>query len=145
VARRIIWPAFARSPEALYSFQQGSKLPALPLGAIKVLAPGITKIERRLNDATDDGQRADLDALPGHLDKVDQLIADGVLDGEQLNAADLQIAATVNLLLTIEDLQPLIEPRPAARLAGRVFDPIPGRVPAGTIPAAWLPATPAHA
>jgi glutathione S-transferase len=32
VARRIIWPAFARSPEALHSFQQGSKLPALPLG-----------------------------------------------------------------------------------------------------------------
>ena len=46
IARRIIWPAFARNPEALHSFQQGSKLPALPLGVIKLLAPGITAIER---------------------------------------------------------------------------------------------------
>jgi glutathione S-transferase len=139
VARRIIWPAFARNPEALHSFQQGSKLPALPLGAIKILAPAITTIERRLNDATGDAERADLDALPSHLDKIDAWIADGVLDGEQLNAADLQIGATLNLLLAIEDLRPLIEPRPAGRLARRVFEPIPGRVPAGTIPAWWLP------
>jgi len=139
VARRLIWPAFQRRPEALYSFQQGSKLPALPLGVIKVLAGPITKIERRMNDATDDGQRADLDALPGYLDKIDASIADGVLDGERLNAADLQIGATVNLLLAIEDLQPLIDGRPAAALARRAYDPIPGRVPVGAIPAAWLP------
>lgn len=145
VARRLIWPAFARRPEALHSFQQGSKLPALPLGVIKVLAGPTTKIERRMNDATDDGQRADLDALPGYLDKIDAWIADGVLDGERLNAADLQIGATVNLLLAIEDLQPLIEGRPAAALARRAYDPIPGRVPVGAIPAAWLPRTPAAA
>ena len=36
--------------------------------------------------------RADLAALPAHLDRIDQYIADGVLDGEQPNAADLQIA-----------------------------------------------------
>lgn len=145
VARRLIWPAFERRPEALHSFQQGSKLPALPLGAIKVLAGPITKIERRMNDATDDAQRADLDALPGYLDKIDAWIADGVLDGERLNAADLQIGATVNLLLAIEDLRPLIEGRPAAALARRAYDPIPGRVPVGAIPAAWLPRTPAAA
>ena len=156
IARRIIWPAFARNPEALHSFQQGSKLPALPLGVIKLLAPGITAIERRLNHATDEAQRADLDALPGHLDRIDAWIADGVLDGEHLNAADLQIGATLNLLMAIEDLRPLIEReggrakpdpdwRPAGRLACRVFEPIPGRVPAGTIPAWWLPAAPAPA
>jgi hypothetical protein len=75
------------------------------------------------------------------LDKVDALIADGVLDGERLSAADLQIGATVNLLLAIEDLNWLIEPRPAAR----VYDQIPGRVPAGTIPAGWLLPAPAPA
>jgi glutathione S-transferase len=145
VARRLIWPAFERRPEALHSFQEGSKLPALPLGVIKVLAGPTTKIERRMNDATDDGQRADLDALPGYLDKIDAWIADGVLDGERLNAADLQIGATVNLLLAIEDLQPLIEGRPTAALARSAYDPIPGRVPVGAIPAAWLPRTPAAA
>ena len=56
--------------------------------------------------------------------------------------------------MAIEDLRPLIEReggrakpdpdwRPAGRLARRVFEPIPGRVPAGTIPAWWLPAAPA--
>jgi glutathione S-transferase len=145
IARRIIWPSFARAPEALYDFQQGSKLPGLPLPVIKVLAPGITRIERRMNDATDDAMHADLDALPGHLDKIDAWIADGVLDGEQLNAADLQIASTLNLLMALDDLRPLIEPRPAGKLARRVFDPLPGHVPAGTIPAAWMPATPAAA
>ena len=36
-------------------------------------------------------------------------------DGVRLNAGDLQIGATVNLLLAIEDLQPLIEGRPDRR------------------------------
>jgi glutathione S-transferase len=139
VARRIIWPAFARDPTALHSFQQGSKLPALPLPAIKALAPAVTTIERRLNDATDDAERADLEALPAQLDRIDRWIADGVLDGARLNAADLQIGATLNLLLAIEDLRPSIEGRPAAALAGRIYPPIPGRVPAGTIPADRLP------
>jgi hypothetical protein len=62
-----------------------------------------------------------------------------VPDGVRLNAADLQIGATVNLLLAIEDRQQLIEGRPAAALARRAYDPIPGRVPVGAIPAAWLP------
>jgi glutathione S-transferase len=134
VARRIIWPAFARDPVALHSFQQGSRLPALPLPVIKVLAPGVTAVERRLNDATDDRERADLEALPGQLDRIDQWIAHGVLGGALPNAADLQIGATVNLLLAIEDLQPLIEGRPTAALAHRNYEPILGRVPAGTVP-----------
>jgi glutathione S-transferase len=142
VGRRIIWPAFARNPEALYSFQQGSRLPALPLPVIKALAPGVTWIELRMNDATDEAVlRADLEALPGYLDKIDAWIDEGLLDGGQVHAADLQIGATLNLLMALEDVRPLIEPRPAGRLARRIFDPIPGRVPGGTIPAAWLPAT----
>jgi glutathione S-transferase len=146
IARRIVWPAFDRSPEAMWSFQQGSRLPALPLPVVKVLRPGVTKIERRLNDASDDACAADLDALPGNLDRIDALIADGVLDsGEQPNAADLQIGATLNLLMAAEDLLPLIEPRPAGRLARKLYDPIPGRIPVGTLPAEWVPKSPAAA
>jgi glutathione S-transferase len=144
VARRIIWPAFAKDPVALHSFQQGSRLPALPLPVIKALAPGIARIERRMNGASDDAMRDDLAALPEHLNRIDAWIAEGGLEGDGLNAADLQIG-TLNLLLAVEDLRPLIEPRPAGRLARRIFEPIAGRVPAGTIPAAWLPATPVAA
>jgi glutathione S-transferase len=145
IARRILWPSFQREPAAMYAFQQGSKLPALPLPVIKALAPGVTRIERKLNDATDDAMRADLDRLPSYLDKIDGWIADGVLDGEELNAADLQIASTLNLLMALDDLAPLIEARPAGKLARRVFDPLPGHVPAGTIPAGWMPAVPTPA
>jgi len=112
---------------------------------IKALAQGITRIERRMNGASDDAMRDDLAALPEHLNRIDAWIAEGALDGDGLNAADLQIGATLNLLLAVEDLRPLIEPRTAGRLARRIFEPIAGRVPAGTIPAAWLPATPVPA
>ena len=105
IARRIVWPAFQRDYAALYSFQQGSRLPALPLPVIKALGPGIVRIERRLNDATDDACRADLAALPANLDRIDAWI-EGVLDGEKLNAADLQIGATLNLLMAVEDVRP---------------------------------------
>jgi glutathione S-transferase len=48
-------------------------------------------------------------------------IAAGVLGGEQLNAADFQIGTTVRVMLGCADYAPLIEGRPAAALARRVW------------------------
>ena len=84
--------------------------------------------------------RADIRNLPGHLDHVDALVEAGVLGGAQPNAADLQIATTLRLLLTIEDLHPLFEGRPAKDLAHRYYDALPGRIPAGTLPSDWFAA-----
>ena len=84
--------------------------------------------------------RADLRALPGHLDRVDGWIADGVIGGEQPNAADLQIGATIALMLTIGDLAPLIEGRPAERPRAAAVPEWAGDVPAGVLPAALAPA-----
>jgi glutathione S-transferase len=95
------------------------------------------------NKARDDSARADIAALPGLLDRVDGWISDGLLGGEEPNAADLQIGSTIRLLLTIADIRPLIEGRPAAGLT-RYFPPQPGEVPAGVLPAEWL-AGPAEA
>ena len=50
------------------------------------------------NKARDESARADLAALPGQLDRIDAWIADGLLGGEQPNAADLQIGSTIRLL-----------------------------------------------
>ena len=36
-------------------------------------------------------RRADIAALPGQLDRVDGWIADGLIGGDEPNAADLQI------------------------------------------------------
>jgi glutathione S-transferase len=145
LARRILWPAFARRPSAMASYQEGSTLPALPEPVIVALAPVVTRIERALNDAGDDAVQADLRALPGHLDHVDALLADGVVGGEPPNAADLQIAATSRLLLTIGDVVPFFDGRPAREHALRVFPDFPGAVPPGVLPAPWLAAARAAA
>jgi glutathione S-transferase len=65
--------------------------------------------------------RTDRAETPGHLDHVDELIAAGVLGGEQLNAADFQIGTTLRVMLSFEDYAPLIEGRPAGALAHRVW------------------------
>ena len=54
-------------------------------------------------------------------------------------AADLQIGATLAVLLIVGDIRPLIEGRPAEQLARRFFDDRPGEIPAGAFPAGWVP------
>jgi glutathione S-transferase len=132
IARRVLWPAFARSPSVMGSYQEGARFP-VPGPILRAIAPVVTRIERRLNDASDEHLRADLAALPGHLDRIDAWIADGVIGGEEPNVADLQIAATSRLLLTMEDLHPLFADRPARDHALLVFPDAAGRVPAGVL------------
>ena len=81
IARRLLWPAFMRAPDALASYQEGSTLPALPAPVVRALAPAVTRIERRLNRAGDGAVRADLRALPRHLDRIDGWIDRGMLGG----------------------------------------------------------------
>jgi glutathione S-transferase len=59
--------------------------------------------------------------LPGLLDQVDGWIGAGVLDGEELNAADLMIAPSLALLAYRRELRPEVEARPAGALLQRVL------------------------
>jgi glutathione S-transferase len=59
------------------------------------------------------------------------------IGGEEPNAADFQIAPSVGLMLTLDDLRPAIENRPAAALAKRIVPNYPGRTPP-ILPPAWL-------
>jgi glutathione S-transferase len=138
IARRLLWPALNRRPDALASYSEGSKLPA-PAPLLRLMAPLATRAEMRLNKATEGAVRADLRALPGHLDRVDGWIASGVLGAQPPNRADLQIAPTVRLLMTIGDVRPLIAGRAAARHALEVSPHLAGDVPPGVYPAEWLP------
>ena len=87
---------------------------------------------RRVNQAGDVDVRADLPTSTRTCGRVEGWIDDGTLGGEAPNAADLQIGASVRLLLTIEDIAARIDRRgrrPRSRGAGsRSF---PGRVPRG--------------
>jgi glutathione S-transferase len=140
IARSLLWGAFGRSPASMVGYQQGGKLPPLPKPVVLALAPLIGRVERKVNNATEEQQRADLAALPGYLDVADGYIADGTIGGATPNAADLQIASTLRLLMTLRDIGPLIESRPAGQLALRIWPDHPGEVPAGTFPADWVPA-----
>ena len=74
------------------------------------------------------------------MDRIDGWLEDGVLGaGELPTAADLQIAASVRLLLTLDDLAPRIDGRPAGTHARRWLPRYPGRTPAGAISAAAAP------
>ena len=63
------------------------------------------------------------------IDHVDELIERGVIGGSERNAADFQIATSLSLLLTMDDIRPLIEGRPAERLARDVVRRQPGHMP----------------
>jgi glutathione S-transferase len=91
----------------------------------------------RLIGATNENVRRDLAALPKMLDRVDGWIAAGVLGGAEPNAADFQIAPSLSLLMTVEELRPSIGSRPAGRLARRLVPEYPGRS-GGILPRQWL-------
>jgi glutathione S-transferase len=133
IARRLLWHAMRRNPGAMVSYSEHAKVP-LPAPMIRMSAPLIARGAGRLNKVSDEAVRTDYDALPGYLDKIDAWIAEGVIGGEAPNAADLQIATTLRLLMTLEDLRPLIEDRPAGQLALRLFPQVDGRMPAGAYP-----------
>ena len=138
VARRILWNALRRDRAPLASYSEGARL-GIPVGlAVRTAAP-IVALSARFNEASDDNVRADLAALPGMLQRIDDWIVSGVLVGEPPNAADLQIATSVRLLMTLDDLRPAIAARPAGELAMRVDPDYPGRTPP-VLPAAWLSA-----
>jgi glutathione S-transferase len=90
-----------------------------------------------MNRADDEAVRADLAALPGSLQRVDDWIGEGVLGADSPNAADLQIAASLRLAMTLEDLRPAIASRPAGELALRAIPEFPGHA-APVLPAEWL-------
>jgi glutathione S-transferase len=138
VPRRIIDAGFLRDPGCMESYAGDTKLP-LPRALLRPAMPLTAKLMARRNHAQDDRVRADLAALPAQLDHIDAWIADGVLGGDEPNAADLQIGSSIRLLLTIGDVRWLLDERPAVRLT-RWFEPQVGGIPEGTLPQQWLPA-----
>lgn len=99
----------------------------------------IARYYARKVGATDDERvRRTLLMLPALLDHVDGLIGDGTIGGKEPNAADFQIAPTVRVLMSFDDLAPLIEKRKAGKLAKSILSEYPARVPEGFVPAEWL-------
>jgi len=134
--RRILWNTLQRDRAALASYAEGSRL-GVPIGlAVKTAAP-IVAAAARMNSADDETVRADLAAMPGWLQRIDDWVAEGTLGSEPPNAADLQIAASLRLAMTLDDLRPAIASRPAGEMAMRAIPDFPGQAPP-VLPSAWL-------
>lgn len=88
--------------------------------------------------ATAAAAEADVAALPATLDRVDALIADGIIGGDEPNAADFQVLATVRALRLMEDLRGEIAGRPCEAATLRVYAGYDGIPAPRALPSAWL-------
>lgn len=136
LGRRLPWAAMHFRPESMGTF--GGAPPLDPAGTD--FAIRFVRAAWKYHGITAVRIAEDLAGLPAKLDQVDAWIADGTLGGGEANAADLQIGATLRVLLTVGDLHPLMAGRPLEQLARRHFPDYPGLVPAGAYPASWLAA-----
>jgi glutathione S-transferase len=134
--RQIVWWALKRNRAPMAGYSEGARL-GVPIGlAVKTGGP-IVSLSARFNEATDENVRADLAGLPEDLDRIDTWIKEGVLGGPEPNAADYQIAPSLRLAMSLDDLRPYIESRPCGELAKRIDPDFPGRMPP-VLPDEWL-------
>jgi hypothetical protein len=78
----------------------------------------------------------DLSELPALLDEVDRLLQQGVMGGDQLNAADSQIASSLRMLLAMRDVGRRLSGRPAEIFALRVLPQYPDI--SAALPPHWI-------
>ena len=136
LGRRLPWGALHFRPEAMGTFAGGEPLDPPGTDFAMTFIRGSWKY----HGITAERLAADLAGLPAKLDRIEELAADGVIDGEEPTAADLQIGATIRVLLCVEDLHPLLDGTPGERIARRWFPDYAGTVPAGAFPRGWVPA-----
>jgi glutathione S-transferase len=131
--RDLIWAGAVHRPDALVSYGKGSRVP-LPDGVVRAVAPAIARAQRGINRTGDAKARAVLQALPHKIARIDGWIADGTIgDLAHPNAADLQILSTVRLMSSLADVRPLFSSSRSLELAERLFGPIHGELPSGSL------------
>ncbi len=136
VARRIILWSLLRSHDGAVAALAGARLQFhTPVRVAAAIASPILRLDVALQGAHTAAVRADLALLPDLLDKADRWIAAGDLGASRLTAADYQVAGSIRMLLTIDDLAAQFTDRPIAQLARRIITDFPGHVPFGVLPA----------
>jgi glutathione S-transferase len=126
-----------KDPEAMGSFLT-EPLMGIPVGLVRASLPVIRPVVALQMKPKEATARACLEALPGQLDRVDALLAEGVIGGERPNAADFQIAPSVRLMLCFDQLRPHIDDRHAGRFARAAVPEYPGRF-RTIFPSEWVP------
>ena len=120
-ARRIPGTAMVREPGAFSRSAGEGRLGYLLYKRALTRRLIIPRILRGIFAAAPAGERELLAELPPMLDRIDAWIADGVLGGAQLNAADFMVAPSLALILYRPDVMPMFEGRPALELVDRLL------------------------
>jgi glutathione S-transferase len=132
VPRRIVRWMSVHRPETRVMIAREIGVP-LPRFAAWINAPTARYMANKVD--SDREIRNAIAAVGDALDHVDELIASGVIGGDQPNAADFQIATSVRALLTVRDLDRATQGRPAADHAMRLVPQFGNDFPAGLLPA----------
>lgn len=141
--REIFLWAVGEDRSGLAEYLEGGKI-GMPHKVAQMVAGPFIAADAKARGGNADNARAAVAQLPEMLDRVEAWIDEGVLGGDQVNVADMQIAPSICLAMTLDDLRPLIENRRAGQYAKRVVDRYPGRVPP-VMPDDWLtPLTAEH-
>lgn len=140
--REIFLWSTRRDRSGLASYLEGAKI-GMPHGLAARVAGPFIALDARSRGATDENVRRAIAELPEILQRIDGWIEEGILGGDPPNAADLQIAPSLRLAMSLDDLRPAIEGRPADRLATKIVPHYPGRTPA-VVPPEWLEPLRAH-
>jgi glutathione S-transferase len=134
--RQLARYGIGRDKEAMATFLDGPLL-GIPEGAVRTTLPAlrpVVSLQMRTSEAT---AKSCLEALPGQLDRVDALLAEGVIGGEQPNVVDFQVAPSARLMLCFDQLRERVDARPAGAHARRLVPEYPGRF-RDVFPPDWL-------
>jgi glutathione S-transferase len=119
-ARRMVIEAALRDPELLDGRGARGRLGPLLFSRDR-LRRLMVPLVKRAYGMTVEQFRDDLARTPELLDHVDELIAAGVLGGQQLSCADLQVATCLAVVEYRLDVREQLDGRPAAQLLERVL------------------------
>lgn len=120
-ARRVIATAIVRDPRGVSRAAADGRLGYLLYRSELARRLLVPRLLRDTFVADPSAEPALLAELPALLDRVDALIADGVIGRDQPNAADFMIAPSLALLLYRDDVEPLFEGRPALAFVDRLL------------------------
>jgi glutathione S-transferase len=126
--RRIGLAAALHGPDVFVNGGDDGRLGPLLWRNATVRRLGARTFARFIFRANTQTEQELLASLPGMLDQVDGWIETGLLNGDELNAADFVIAPSLALLSYRRDTLPEIERRPALELVDRLLpEPDAGR------------------
>jgi glutathione S-transferase len=120
-ARRLALTSLLHGPDALIERGGDGRLGPLLFRRESLRRVSARFIGRFVFAADERADAEMLEALPGMLDRIDGWVEAGVLNADELNAADFMITPSLALLTYRRDLRAEIEPRPAFRLIDRIL------------------------